>query len=150
MSRFRSLSKHTLDSKGRLIIPVPLRKVLRDRYDSEDLIVTHWVECLRVYPVVEWEAVEERLLTGENTTPEFAQFARYAIAGVCECSVDKQGRILVPPTLRSEMEIGKEVAVVGMLRHFEIWDQQAWHAEAADAKQNYPVVKPDLQRLRIF
>ena len=150
MLRFRSHSEHSLDPKGRLNIPARFRDVLREQYNSDDLIVTHWDACLRVYPVVKWEAVEEKLLTPGNGSPDFDKFVRYVIAGVSECPVDKQGRILVPPTLRTEMEIQKDVAVVGMLKHFEIWDKQAWNAEAAATRQNFGNFRESLASLGIL
>ena len=144
MSRFRSHSEHSLDPKGRLNIPARFRDVLRERYNSEDLIVTHWDGCLRVYPVVEWEEVEEKLLVPGDGSPEFDKFVRWLIAGVNECPVDKQGRILIPPTLRNEMKIDRDVSVIGMLKYFEIWDQQAWHAESATTRENFGTFRDSL------
>ena len=150
MSRFRSHSEHSLDPKGRLNIPARFRDVLREQYNSEELIVTHWDGCLRVYPVVEWEEVEEKLLTPGNGSPDFDRFVRWLIAGVNECPVDKQGRILVPPALRNEMGIGKDVAVIGMLKHFEIWDTQAWNAESTATRQNFNTFRDSLANLGIL
>ena len=150
MLRFRSHSEHSLDLKGRLNIPARFRDVLREQYNSEELIVTHWEKCLRAYPVAEWEALEEKLLARGENQPDFGRFVRYVIAGVNECPVDKQGRILLPPTLRTGMGIEKDVAVVGMLRHFEIWDKNAWDEETRSTRQNFGDFREGLANLGIF
>ena len=62
MQRFRGQSEHSLDPKGRLNIPARFRDVLREQYDSDTLIATHWKNCLKVYPLASWEAAEEKLI----------------------------------------------------------------------------------------
>lgn len=93
--RFRSRSEHTLDPKGRLNIPTRFREVLREVY-NETLIVTNWHKSLKAFPMTEWEILEEKLLTQGRMQPGFGDFVRYVISGVTECSLDKQGRILLP------------------------------------------------------
>ncbi len=150
MQRFRSHSEHALDPKGRLNIPSRFREVLRERYNSEDLIVTHWDKCLRAYPVAEWEAVEEKMMSKAEYSANFNKAVRYITAGVTECQVDKQGRILLPQTLRNSMKIDKEVAVIGMLKHFEIWDKKTWDDEAGETLENFDDFKSDLANLGIL
>ena len=140
MQRFRGQSEHSLDPKGRLNIPTRFRDVLREQSSSEMLIATHWQNCLKVYPVAAWEATEEKLikqLDGGSMPPNFGRFVRYLLAGVTECPIDKQGRILVPPTLREGLAIGKDVMLNGMLQHFEIWDKGAWQEEARSARETF-------------
>ena len=150
MQRFRSHSEHTLDPKGRLNIPARFRDVLREQYNSDLLIITHWDKNLRAYPVAEWEALEEKLLAQGGKQPDFGELVRYIIAGVSECPVDKQGRILLPPTLRNEMGIDKDVAVVGMLTHFEIWDKKLWDEESGKTRQNFGNYRAGLTELGIM
>jgi len=150
VQRFRSHSEHSLDLKGRLNIPARFRDVLREQYNSEMLIITHWDKNLRAYPIAEWEALEEKLLAQEGGQPDFDELVRYIIAGVNECPVDKQGRILLPPTLRGEMGIDKDVAVVGMLRHFEIWDKKLWDEECGKTRQNFGNYRAGLAKLGII
>ena len=141
MLRFRSHSEHSLDPKGRLNIPSRFRDVLREQYNSEDLIVTHWDGCLRVYPVVEWEEVEEKLLTPGNGSPDFDRFVRWLIAGVNECPVDKQGRILLPAKLREYAGLKKDVVVIGVSNRAEIWDAKRW--AAMEEEELDPLAKLD-------
>ena len=147
--RFRSRSEHTLDSKGRLNIPTRFRDVLREVY-TETLVVTNWEKCLRAYPVSEWEELEEKLLGQGQMEPGFGDFVRYVISGVTECTLDKQGRILVPATLRSEFEIGKDVVLNGMLQHFEIWDKTAWVEQTRKTRNRFPDFNSGLSSLGIL
>lgn len=147
--RFRSRSEHTLDSKGRLNIPSRFREVLRDVY-TEALIVTNWHKSLKAYPLSEWQKVEEKLRSEAPNLPGFSNFVRYVISGVTECSLDKQGRILLPGTLRAEFGFGKEVVLNGMLDHFEIWDKAAWQDETRRTRDQFKDFEQGLSSLGIL
>jgi len=148
-ARFRSRSEHSLDAKGRLNIPSRFREVLREAY-SESLIVTNWQKSLKAYPVAEWEILEEKLVTEGRMQPGFADFVRYVISGVTECSLDKQGRILLPASLRSEFGISKQVVLNGMLDHFEIWDKTAWQNEVRRTREDFASFSEGLSSLGIL
>jgi MraZ protein len=150
VQRFRGHSEHSLDPKGRLNIPARFRDVLREQYNSDMLIVTHWEKSLRAYPLAEWESLEEKLLARGENQPDFGRFVSYVIGGVNECPVDKQGRVLLPPTLRADMGIEKDVALVGMLRHFEIWDKTAWNEETKAIRHNFGDFRESLANLGIL
>ncbi len=147
--RFRSRSEHTLDSKGRLNIPSRFREVLRGAY-GDALIVTNWQKSLKAYPVSEWEVLEEKLLTEGRKQPGFSGFVRYVISGVTECTLDKQGRILLPGTLRGEFGIKKDVVLNGMLDHFEVWDQTAWQDEVRRTREDFSSFSEGLSSLGIL
>jgi MraZ protein len=134
--RFRSRSEHNLDAKGRLSIPARFRDVLRGEF-SENLIVTNWHKCLKAYPVQVWENLETTLLGQGKKQPGMAAFVRYVISGVTECALDKQGRILVPPALRTDFNITKEVILNGMLDHFEIWNKADWESETKQTRDQF-------------
>ena len=105
-SRFRSRSEHNLDVKGRLNIPSRFREVLQG-HGNELLMVTNWHKCLKAFPVQIWERIETTLLVQGRKQPGMDAFKRYVISGVTECSLDKQGRILLPPALRSDFDLTK-------------------------------------------
>lgn len=147
--RFLSRSEHTLDSKGRLNIPSRFREVLRDVY-TENLVVTNWEKSLKAYPVDEWKKVEDKLIDKARSLPGFGDFVRYVISGVTECSLDKQGRILLPGTIRSEFGIGTEVVLNGMLDHFEIWDKSAWVDETRRTRDKFKDFEEGLSSLGIL
>ncbi len=134
-TRFRSRSEHNLDTKGRLNIPSRFREVLQAEYDGR-LIVTNWHRCLKAYPETVWASIEMKLLEARNQ-PGMDALYRYVISGVTECQLDRQGRILVPPALRAELGIDKEIMINGMLDHFEIWDKSTWEQETRDTRENF-------------
>ena len=127
-NHFRGRSEHSLDGKGRLNIPTRFREVLRLQYDDR-LMVTPWLKCLKVYPVLQWEKMEIQLLEHLQDQPDMKKMIRYMIGGVVECPLDKQGRILLPPKLREEGGINKEVVITGVMTYFEILDKQTWEAD---------------------
>ncbi len=148
-SRFRSRSEHTLDAKGRLNIPSRFRDVLVS-HGHEVLMVTNWHKCLKAFPVKVWERIETTLLVQGKKQPGMDSFRRYVISGVAECGLDKQGRILLPPTLRSDFDLKKDVVLNGMLDHFEIWDKTAWEKERKLTRDKFSDFEQSLSALGIL
>jgi len=148
-SRFRSRSEHTLDTKGRLNIPSRFRDVLQDQ-KNEMLMVTNWHKCLKAFPAKVWDRIETTLLVQGKKQPGMDSFRRYVISGVAECNLDKQGRILLPPTLRSDFELKKDVVLNGMLDHFEIWDKTAWDKERKLTRDKFSDFEQSLSALGIL
>ncbi|MEZ0344076.1 MAG: division/cell wall cluster transcriptional repressor MraZ [Caldimicrobium sp.] len=134
---FRGKFKHNLDEKGRLSLPSKFREVLRVRYGTETLIITNMPECLVVYPVSEWKKLEERLLNLPFGMREAREFLRYFLGSAEECEPDKQGRILIPQTLREEIQVEREVVLLGMLTYFEIWNPKALFERFEKIKSNF-------------
>lgn len=147
--RFRSRSEHMLDPKGRLNIPSRFREVLRAVY-SDTLIITNWKKSLKAYPVAEWEKIEEKLMSQAPGLSGMGDLVRYVISGVTECTLDKQGRILLPGSLRAEFGINKEVVLNGMLNHFEIWDKSAWLDETRRTRDKFMDFEQGLSTLGIL
>lgn len=113
---------HTVDTKGRLIIPSKFREGL-----GEEFVVTRGLDgCLFVFPNSAWQAFEEKLKSLPLTNKSARQFTRFFIAGATSCELDKQGRILLPGTLREFAELEKDVVLTGMLDRIEIWSKAKW------------------------
>jgi MraZ protein len=134
---FRGKFKHSLDEKGRLSLPSKFREVLRVKYGTEALIVTNMPECLVVYPVSEWKKMEENLLKLPFGMKEAREFLRYFLGSAEECEPDKQGRILLPQSLREEIRVEKEVMLLGMLSYFEIWNPKALDERFKKIKESF-------------
>lgn len=147
--RFRSRSEHTLDAKGRLNIPTRFREVLQKKY-TDTLFVTNWKKCLRAYPVSVWRKMEDILLKDAPRHEGMSDFVRYVISGVAECTLDRQGRILVPNTLRTEFNITSEVVLNGMLDYFEIWEKGAWIEETRETRAKFKDFEQGLSSLGIM
>ena len=113
---------HSIDTKGRLIIPSRFREELGDEF-----VVTKGLDgCLFVFPDHEWRAFEEKLRTLPLTNKSARQFARFFVAGATPCELDKQWRILLPKTLREFAGLEKDVVLTGMLNRIEIWSKAKW------------------------
>lgn len=113
---------HTIDVKGRLIVPSKFREVL-----GEEFVVTKGLDgCLFVYPNDEWKSFEEKLATLPITNMNARKFTRFFLAGAATCEVDKQGRILVPGVLREFAHLEKDVVLIGVSSRIEIWSKDRW------------------------
>ena len=118
---------HTIDAKGRLIIPSKFRETLGDEF-----VVTKGLDgCLFVYDNKEWSAFEEKLKSLPLTNKDARQFVRFFLAGATLAEVDKQGRILVPAVLREFAALEKEVVLIGVASRVEIWSKERWEDAAS-------------------
>lgn len=112
---------HTVDAKGRIIIPSKFREELGDQF-----VITLGLDgCLFAYPNSEWQIFVEKLKTLPGTK-EARQLQRYFMAGAAACEADKQGRILIPAKLRESAALDKEIVFVGVLNKIEIWNKERW------------------------
>ncbi len=92
--------------------------------------------CLFAYPFDEWHKLENKILSLAETNDYMRQFRRVFIGGAFECLCDKQERILIPPTLRQYANLEKEIALVGVLRHFEVWSREKWDKQQMALDKN--------------
>jgi MraZ protein len=129
---FRSSSFHTIDSKGRVIIPSRFRNVLKS--DSEyGVVVSNMDGGLYAYTFTEWKNIEKRILSAKSKY--MLQFKRFFLGNASECTCDKQDRILLPQNLREYADLEKEIVLVGVLDHFEIWSRSKWDQENLKMEQ---------------
>ena len=147
---FRGTHEHTIDSKGRLSIPSKFREALLGKGD-ERLVITNFVidsmRCLDVYPLDEWLHFEEEIKKKPKFDRRMMMFQNYYLAGATECTVDKQGRILIPPLLRQYGNLKRDVVLVAALEKFRVWDKETWKkvfAEAEDKLMQDPDFLGDL------
>ncbi len=113
---------HSIDAKGRLIVPAKFRESLGDAF-----VVTKGLDgCLFVYSNTEWEKIEKKFEEIPLTTKDARKFSRFFFSGAAVCEVDKQGRILLPGTLREYASLEKEIVLAGVFNRVEIWDKTKW------------------------
>jgi MraZ protein len=117
--------EHTIDDKNRLTLPAKFRQAF-----DQGLVLTRGIErCLSAYPHSNWtETVESRLRELDPLSKEGRLMHRYFFSGASEAELDKQGRVMVPAPLGDYAGLGKEVVVVGIRDHLEIWDRASWRA----------------------
>ncbi len=120
---------HTVDTKGRLIVPSKFREQLGDEF-----VVTKGMDgCLFVYANDDWNAFEQKLTSLPLINKEARKFARFFLAGAASVEVDKQGRILLPTNLRQFAGLEKDVVLVGVGSRIEIWSLENWENMDADS-----------------
>jgi mraZ protein len=126
---FMSEYNHTVDTKGRLIVPSKFREQLGDEF-----VVTKGMDgCLFVYANDDWSAFEQKLTSLPLINKEARKFARFFLAGAAQVEVDKQGRILLPANLRQFAGLEKDVVLVGVGSRIEIWSRENWENMDADS-----------------
>lgn len=119
---FKGEYNHTIDAKGRLIIPSKFREVL-----GENFVVTKGLDgCLFVYGNTEWSAFEKALKTLPLANKDSRKFNRFFLAGAIDVEVDKQGRILIPSVLREFAALESQVVLLGVGERIEIWSKDRW------------------------
>ena len=130
---FRGSFALSLDDKGRLTLPTRYRDLLLSEASGQ-LICTidHKDPCLLLYPLSEWEEIEEKLKRLSSFNPQEQRLKRLLLGHATDCEMDKNGRILLPATLRSHAHLSKGLRLVGQLNKFEIWDEETWNKRVAE------------------
>ena len=147
VNMFRGSSFHTLDAKGRIIVPARFRDIIRANGDG--VMVSRMDSCLLAYTLPEWRQIESRILALSEKSETMRRFRRVFIGGAFECTCDKQERILVPPSLRQYAGLDKEIVLVGVLDHFEIWSRENWDSENTHMEEDMAkeVVRNEIAKL---
>ncbi len=115
---------HSLDAKGRIIIPAKLREQLGDRF----VICKGLDHCLFAFPNEEWAKFENKIQALPLTKSDARKFSRHFFAGASEAELDKQGRALLPQSLREYAGLDKDVVLCGVGGRVELWDKESWEA----------------------
>ena len=116
--------EHSLDAKGRLIMPAKLREDI-----GETFIITKGLDgCLFAFSKTEWSNFEAKLRTLPVSNKNARDFTRFFFAGAIECEIDKQGRFLISSNLREFAGLDKDVVIIGMTSRLEIWSKDKWSA----------------------
>jgi MraZ protein len=137
--------EHSIDAKGRVIIPAKFRGELGDRF-----VLTKGLDnCLFVYSLEEWKNIEAKLKTLPLTKKDARAFTRFFLAGAVECEIDKQGRILIPANLREHAKIEKDVIFIGVSTRVEIWSKEVWEEYSNNTDVSFEEIAEHLDELNI-
>jgi MraZ protein len=132
---FRGRYTHAIDTKGRVSIPSKFREVLAGRGQNTFIITNDLDPCLVAYPLDEWFELEKKLQALPSFLPEAVQFRRFFLSGAQECTLDGQGRILIPASLREHAQLEKEALFVGLIEKFEIWSPALWRPKPENVEK---------------
>lgn len=125
--------EHSLDSKGRIIIPAKFRTIL-----GKNFIITRGLDgCLFGYPINEWQQVQNKINNLPIGKKSSRYFTRFFFSAATECEIDKQGRINLPNSLIKYAKLDKKCVIVGVSNRFEIWSERLWKEFSLDAEENF-------------
>lgn len=138
---FRGSHQLNMDAKGRIAVP----KRYRDCIVAESglqMVITkgEYEDCLAVYPLAEWKRIEDDLRQHPDLKSDAEDEARARAEWTCrlvignatDCEIDSHGRLLIPPPLRAHADLKKEVAMIGWIEKFELWDASKWNARSSE------------------
>jgi MraZ protein len=137
---FRGHAYRSLDPKGRLMLPGEFRDVILSSGGQARVVLTNFDGCVVGYSLPEWERIEESFHGINMLNRQLRDFQRFFISGALEVELDKQGRILIPPHLRTYAGLSREVALAGVGRKFEIWDLERFEEQRRKMEESFDLV----------
>ena len=145
MPSFSGKYYYTVDPKGRIIIPAPFREIITSNYSSK-LYITNapFDRCLFIYPMEEWNKLQEQIRTKPKSDEAIRFFLRRVIASATETEMDRQGRLLVPIALREDANINSNVVMAGQTERIELWDRSEWDVLFDPAKVDRKAIEDKL------
>lgn len=145
---FRGCFEHAIDEKGRLSIPAKFRDTLTSTF-APPLFITYNLDIpsLKAYPFDEWRKLEVKLDALPSFDPEAQRFRRAFYAPAQECGLDRVGRVLVPPSLRTYAGLERNVILAGMGKYFEIWDKDRYQVMLGEMMENPAAIAAAMGKL---
>ncbi len=134
---------HVLDEKGRTSLPKDFRTLLSAQ--KHEPWITGLPQCLAILPSNEFDALRQKLTAASSTVDSIQRLQRLFLGMAVRCSVDKQGRILIPPKLRKWAHLDREIVFTGVGARIEIWDHARHEAELEQTRINYADYTKDLK-----
>ena len=123
---FRGIAQLNLDSKGRLAVPARHRDLLLERCSGHLVVTADADRCLLIYPLPDWELIQQKLEGLSNLDPRVRELQRRLIGFAVDVDMDGAGRVLISPALRQFAQLEKNVVLVGQGRKFELWNKDSW------------------------
>ena len=137
--------EHSLDVKGRLILPAKIREDMGEKF-----IITKGLDgCLFGFSQTEWANFEEKLKTLPLTNKNARDFVRFFLSGATECEMDKQGRFLIVANLREYANLEKDAVIIGVGTRIEIWNKEKWKAYNSDENISADAIAENMTMLGI-
>jgi MraZ protein len=131
---------HTIDAKGRMIVPAKFREEL-----GETFVITRGLDqCLFGYPMSEWKLIEDKLKALPLTKKDARAFTRFFFSGAVECELDKQGRINLAGPLLQYAKLEKECVVIGVSNRIELWDKAIWDTYVTEQEDSFAEIAENM------
>lgn len=124
----RGVHALSMDAKGRIAVPVRYRTLLSDWCDSVLVATIDTSErCLLIYPLPEWEIIQEKIEALPSFNAESRKIQRLLIGHATDLEIDGNGRVLLPAALREYASLDKKLVLIGQGKKFELWDETTWN-----------------------
>ncbi|AUJ62252.1 division/cell wall cluster transcriptional repressor MraZ [Bacillus velezensis] len=132
--------QHTIDTKGRMIVPAKFREGL-----GEQFVLTRGLDqCLFGYPMNEWKLIEEKLKALPLTKKDARAFTRFFFSGATECELDKQGRVNIASSLLNYAKLEKECVVIGVSNRIELWSKVIWEQYTEEQEDSFAEIAENM------
>ena len=135
---------HSIDRKGRLILPAKFRETAKSQFIEKFFVTRGLDKCLFMLSEEEWRSQESKLKDMPFTKQQSRTFNRLYFSGAVEVVFDSQGRILLPQNLKDYAEIKKDVVIVGVSSRIEIWAKDKWNEFYGNSRQSYEEIAEKL------
>jgi len=139
--------EHSLDNKGRIIIPSKFRMAMKENYVEKFFITRGLDECLFMFPQDEWKSQEAKFRNMPFTKKDARRFNRLFFSGAVDVVPDKQGRIMIPKYLKDYAQIKKDIMTVGVSNRIEIWSKEKWGEFYTSSKESFEDIAEKLMDL---
>lgn len=144
MAAFRGSYEHSLDHKGRVSIPARFRRQLSGDAEETFVIVRGLETCVALYPADEFRRLDERLRSRSFTDETNRRYQRMLLFESRDETLDAQGRVALPPRLIAHAQLTKDVLVVGLLDHLEVWNPELFETYLQSSKRSYEDIAGEL------
>ncbi len=146
MSSFKGSYNYSVDNKGRLNLPAKLRKYVSPEANDTFVLTRGFEKCLYVYPLDEWNKLEEHLRKLSSYNAEHRQFMREILELAQESQLDSQSRLMIPQDLREYADIQNEVRILGTLDKIEVWNPKVYEEYKKAHPESYEAVAEKVMR----
>ena len=129
--------EHTIDRKGRIIIPSKFRDVFKEQFAEKFYVTRGLDKCLFVFTEEEWKTQEQKFKSMSFTKADSRKFNRLFFSGAADITCDKQGRVLLPQYLKDYAGIKRDVIFIGVSNRIEIWAKDSWQGYYGSSKESF-------------
>ncbi len=139
--------EHSIDRKGRLILPAKFRETAKNQFIEKFFVTRGLDKCLFMFSEEEWRSQENKFKGMSFTKQQSRTFNRLLFSGAVDVAADKQGRILLPQYLKDFADIKRDVVVVGVSNRIEIWSKDAWRDFYSNSRQSFEEIAEKLMEV---
>ena len=139
--------KHSIDRKGRLILPAKFRDVYKESGVERFFLTRGLDKCIFMFTEDEWRSQEQKFKNMPFTKQETRSFNRMFFSGAVDVAPDRQGRFIIPPYLKDYAHIKRDTVIIGVANCIEIWDRKTWEDLSASSSSSFEQIAENILNL---